>query len=280
MGGRARYAFPSMRAARYRWFVVVSAALFLTSVLAMGGPFAPVRLSSTARSSLPADDAADDTPRPWCAPELKAIAENGPCFYAGEGDELVVFLHGLVQVGAGWQHQQQRAIVRGAKREGYSVLMPKGLVDANPKYPGMVSWPTSAAMQRDHEKALLAGWHEALEQLADESRTFSRVYVVGFSNGAYYGASLGLRGAFGLADGVAVFAGGGAWGAPPGPRRVPFFVGLCTKDATHRDAERLVRVLKKAKWPHRVERRRVGHTMADAHLDHAIIYLRQSAPTR
>lgn len=225
-----------------------------------------------------------DTPAqgtPWCAPELKAL-EGDVCYHAGplkKDDEprvLVIFLHGLVQVGADWQHHQQRAIVRGAKRNGFGVLAPKGIDDGSDKYPGMVAWPTSMKAQKQHEAAVLAQWTHARAALAEADDRYDQVYVVGFSNGAYYGTSLATRGAF-EADGYAVFAGGSYWGSAT-KRRPPIFVGVCSRDGTTVDRARdLVRALKRAKWPHRAETRKVGHTMTDAHLDHAIAYLREAA---
>ena len=189
---------------------------------------------------------------------------------------LVVFLHGLVQRGAGWQHAQHRGIVRGAKRLGFSVIMPRGRTGGSPRWgDDMVAWPTGAAAQRDHEDQLLATWRQAQRDLeARQEAPFDEVFVVGFSNGAYYASSLALRGKLEV-DGYAVFAGGSARTIAAPKRQTPLFVGICAKDAgTARDARGLRKQLRRAQWPHRAESRRVGHAMADAHLDHAIAYLR------
>jgi predicted esterase len=202
------------------------------------------------------------------------------CFHAGKVDEqrrtLVIFLHGLVQKGAGWQHNQQRAILRGAKRLGFSVITPRGRDGANRRGPDMVAWPTSAKAQRDHEASVLAEWKAAIAAIEKRNgEPFDEIFVVGFSNGAYYGSSLALRGGF-EANGYAVFAGGAGYGAPTAKEddRAPIFVGIAGKDGTAKDSRSLAHTLKKHRWPHRAETRPVGHTMADRHLDHALDYLR------
>lgn len=219
------------------------------------------------------------TPPPWCAPELKALSNDICAFEAPDEDEgprvLVVFLHGLVKTDSRWQHHHQRIMVRGAKREGYSLLMPRGIEGGHPHYPGKVGWPVTAADQKKYESPLFAQWKAAQRALEKEGSSFDRVLVVGFSSGAYYGASLALRGAF-EADGYAVFAGGGPWGLAA-KRRAPIFVGICEKDRTAGGARLLVEALENAKWPHAAESREVGHELDDDHLDHAITYLRTAA---
>jgi predicted esterase len=216
-------------------------------------------------------------PTPWCAPELESLPGE-VCFHeepARDGKRtLVIFLHGLVQEGSNWQHAQQRGIVRGAKRLGFSVLAPRGRAGLSKKSPDMVAWPTSGAA-RDAESALIDEWQAARRIVEQRSGAFDEVFVVGFSNGAYYGSSLALRGRLEV-DGYAVFAGG--VGYPPlaeKTRRAPVFVGICSKDATADDARDLAATLVKAGWPHRAESRKVGHAIADAHLDHAVAFLRE-----
>jgi predicted esterase len=226
-------------------------------------------------------------PQPWCAPELETLPGD-VCFHGhedavGAKRSLVIFLHGLVQQGAGWQHNQMRAAVRGGKRLGFSVVAPRGRLGANRRGKDMVAWPTSRKAQEQHEADVLAEWRAAIASVEKRNgAAFDEVFVVGFSNGAYYGSSLALRGAF-EANGYAVFAGGSGFGAPVQDklRRAPIFVGIAGKDSTAKDSRALARTLQKHGWPHRAETRKVGHTMADAHLDHAIAYLRkQLTPAR
>ena len=231
---------------------------------------------------------ADEEAVPWCAPELETLAHD-VCYHAepakdGERRTLVVFLHGLVQEGADWQHNQQRGAVRGGKRNHFSVIAPRGRAGLNKNGAALVAWPTSRAAQEQHEAAMLAEWLEAQRAIEKRAgKAFDEVFVVGFSNGAYYAASLALRGRVDV-DGFAVFAGGASYGAPTTVKkaeRVPVFVGVAGKDKTTADDSRsLARTLKKHGWPHQTETRPVGHAVADAHLDHAIAYLRAQKDER
>lgn len=214
---------------------------------------------------------------PWCAPGLKRL-KHDICVHEepapkGAPRVLVVFLHGLVKTGTNWQHHHQRTLVRAAKRKGFSVLMPRGIDGGHPHYPNKVGWPVTAADQKKHEPRMFARWKAAQKKLESEGEPFDRVVIVGFSSGAYYDASLALRGALDV-DGHAVIGGGGAWGGLRAKRRTPIFVGICSKDRTAAGARQLVDALKEAEWPHEAKSLDVGHTLEDAHLDAAIDYLR------
>ena len=108
---------------------------------------------------------------------------------------------------------------------------------------------------------------------------YERVYVFGFSNGAYYGSQLALRDR-GPLDGFAVFAGGsgGRWLEPHGRNvktRAPMYVECAINDKTAiGDARQLRHLLEKLGWPHRyVERRTGGHAMSDRGVANAIEFL-------
>lgn len=228
-----------------------------------------------------------EAPEPWCAPELETLPGN-VCHFAHPAergtDTLVIFLHGLVKRGAGWQHAQQRGIVRGARRAGFSVLAPRGWPGVNRSWADdLVAWPSSPGAQVTQEAPLLEHITQARQLLETRrGRPFDEVFVVGFSNGAYYATSLALRDRLPV-DGYAVFAGGGAYSpaAVPAPERAPIFVGICNKDdTTKKDARGLQKLLAKVKWPHQAEARNVGHAIADRHLDNALSYLRAQAKAR
>jgi len=244
-------------------------------------------VSFAALTVLASSARADETaPQAWCAPELETLpgdvchAELSP---GSSGRRtLVIFLHGVIQPDTTWQWGQQRGIVRSAKRLGFSVIMPRGRRGIGP--PGMtdwITWPTSTKAQRSVEDDLLEEWKRARELVETRSgHAFDEVFVVGFSNGAYYASSLALRGRMDV-DGYAVFAGGGASylrrEAASTRRRAPIFVAICAKDATARDARPLSDMLGTLRWPHRSESRPVGHAIADVQLDHAIAFLRNSS---
>ena len=72
-----------------------------------------------------------------------------------------------------------------------------------------------------------------------------------------------------------MFAGGSPYTPQSVETKAPIFVGICSKDSTAKGARKLVKLLKKHRWPHKAETRKVGHAIADKHLDHALVYLRK-----
>ena len=176
--------------------------------------------------------------QPWCAPELQTLP--GDVCYAphppepGAQRSLVIFLHGLVKQGAGWQHNQMRGMARAGKRLRFSVLAPRGQPGGSQRHGAeMVAWPTGRAAQLAQESALLGHWNKARQLIEKrQGAPFDEVFIVGFSNGAYYASSLALRGRLEV-DGYALFAGG----SPRQPlvtsaKRSPIFVGISGKRAT------------------------------------------------
>jgi len=173
----------------------------------------------------------------WCAAELETLPGD-VCFapVAHQPDAtrtLVIFLHGLVKAGAGWQHSQMRLAARGGKRLGFSVLAPRGKKGISRYGADMVSWPTSRAARAAHEAALLSTWVSSQKLIEKrQGAPFDEVFVVGFSNGAYYAGSLALRGRLSV-DGYAVFAGGSPYRPSAAvDKRAPIFVGISSKDDT------------------------------------------------
>ena len=220
---------------------------------------------------------------PWCHESVETLSD-GMCYAGPKGDEppetLVIFLHGVVKVGTTWQHTQQQAAARFAKQNGFAALMPRGRVGAgSTKFADHWNWPTSAAGQKEHEAAVIDEWMAAKDALEQKNgKPFARVYVFGFSAGAYYAASLALRGRLPV-QGYGIFAGGGApkhverWARGVSPKP-PIYVGWGTKDKARKDPQKLARALRAMSWKHRaVGRRGVGHTMTDAQIREAYAFL-------
>lgn len=258
----------------------------------------------------PSGAAEADAP-PWCAPELETLSD-GACYIEapttegavtvaaadaqsapdGTGDmaagapgphgSLVIFLHSLVGVGTNWQWEQQRTMAQAAKAFDLDVLMPRGRLGIGPKRAGNVwAWPTSPAMQEQHETTLVDEWM-GLKQTVELRRggPFEKVFVFGFSNGAYYAASLAVRGRLPV-QGYGVFAGGSGGKymrllAARTTERAPVFVGYGTKDPAHRDQKALVDLLADLRWRHRCRPARVGHTVTGGQLAAAFRFLQGS----
>jgi len=253
----------------------------------------PPSAASSSSSSAPVASAFSSGPSlpprsDWCAPELEALAKDvcfadGPAAKSGKRT-LVIFLHGLVEEGAGWQHTLQRGMVLAGKRLGFSVLTPRGRSGIGPgRKATTIAWPTGEG-GRKLEDELLAEWMDAKSFIEQrEGFTFDEVFVMGFSNGAYYASSLALRGRLDV-DGYGVFAGGSApKGTVNAARKIknrrPVFLAIASKDTTTaKKARELGDALKDLSWPHQVASRRVGHVIADAHLERGLEFLR--TPTR
>ncbi len=222
-------------------------------------------------------------PESFCAPELQAL-DGGACFFAAKSAEaktprtLVLFLHSLVPERGRFQWEQQRTMARVASRFGMSVLMPRGRLGIGPgRAPDVWAWPTSHAAEQSVEPEILAEWDRLRAEISGASGPFERVFVTGFSNGAYYATSLAVRARID-ADGYAVFAGGSgsrwiAARARQAPRQTPLFIGYGTRDAARHDARALGRLLGRLKWPYRMRSANVGHTVTNDLLDQAFEYL-------
>ena len=240
--------------------------------------------------------AGEPSPSSWCAPELDVLA-NSVCSYLPERATpearetrtprtLILFLHSLVPAGSTWQWEQQRTALRIAKTNGFAALMPRGRRGIGPgRMPDTWAWPTSAAAQKEFEDELVAEWASARGELERKQEArFDRLYVFGFSNGAYYASSLALRGRLEEADGYAAFAGGagGKYASLLGSRtarRAPIFVGYGTRDPARKDMRTLAKTLSLLGWRHRVKAEDVGHTVTETQLRHAIAYLRSPHPS-
>lgn len=234
-------------------------------------------------------DGASTPAERWCAPELEVLS-TGACFKAASKpaagpSTLVIFLHGVIKPESGWQATQQRAAARAAEAHGFTVMMPPGRRGNGPQ--GMTDWHTwpTASRHAALESELLSEWAKGRVELeARLGKRFERVWIFGFSNGAYFATSLALRGRLGAgapveADGFAVFAGGDGAAylekaARQQKQRAKVFVGWGKKDKAHRDQKRLAGLLTRLRWPSKsAEAARAGHTMVDAHVTAAVRFL-------
>jgi predicted esterase len=220
-------------------------------------------------------------PARWCAPELEELP-SAACVvvppHPRDPLTVAIFLHGVIAPETGWQWAQQRAAARAATAQGLVALLPRGRRGYGPR--GMEdwwTWPTSARAQAAIEGELLAEWDAGRAELERRlGRPFSRYYLFGFSNGAYYASSLALRG-LAKADGIGVFAGGTRdaqllVAARKVTRRPPIYVGYGTADSSARaDAAAFGDALRALGWPSRVVARPgVGHTMTDSMVTEAL----------
>jgi predicted esterase len=251
------------------------------SIGRFGARFGLLAVSVGLGVGLVSDIASADAPT-WCAPELETLVHDVCLYMPAKGGAkpttVVIFLHSLVGRGTSWQWEQQRTMVQTADRHGFAVLMPRGRLGVGPgRAPDIWAWPTAQRTEAEYEGALVAEWTAARAAPAKRLGPFERSFVVGFSSGAYYAASLALRNPIG-AQGFALFAGGSgsrwkASGAKSVTNRAPVFVGYGTKDPSRRDPQAYARLLKELDWPHRLDAAPVGHTVTHAQLTRAFEYL-------
>jgi predicted esterase len=239
--------------------------------------------------SIPAHAEAAESRQPaWCAPEFDALPGGADvCHIQGTPSAdgrrtLVIFLHGLIAKNTTWQWLQERGIARSAKQLHFEVIVPQGApVGVNGS--GGFAWPGGGGGGTGDsvEQQILDGWKAARATLeARNGHAFDEVFVVGFSSGAYFAASLALRSKLDV-QGYVVLAGGAArHAASEGTRRVPVFVGVSASDrATAPGARALGYLLTSHGWPSRVDEQPVGHMVSDVHMAHALGWLRGRAAT-
>lgn len=222
---------------------------------------------------------------PWCNDAVEKLTDS-MCHFtpvkpgAEAPTTLVIFLHGVIKLGTDWQYNQHLALARAAKANGFEVLLPRGRVGAgSKKFADHWNWPSSVEGQKAYEDEVIAEWMDAKAKLEEKNgRPFEKVYVFGFSAGAYYAASLALRARISV-DGYGVFAGGGA---PKGVERwakgirtrPPIYVGWGGKDKARKDPQRFAKALRALGWSHKaVGRKKVGHSVTDAQIREAIAFL-------
>jgi predicted esterase len=222
-------------------------------------------------------------PPAWCAPELESLPGD-VCWFEGPGAggkrTLVLFLHGLIKPDSTWQWGQQRGIVRQAKRFGFSVLAPRGRRGVGPGGMTSVAWPSPAALKV--EPALIEEWTRARRAIdTRRGKPFEETFLLGYSNGAYYGSSLALRERLDI-DGYALIAGGSSTAelrnaAQTAKRRVPIFVGIAMGDkSSSGDSRGFGALLGAVGWPHKIHASSAGHEVADRQVERALAYLRQA----
>jgi predicted esterase len=184
-----------------------------------------------------------------------------------------------VGTGSNWQWQQQRMMANSGKEHGFAVLMPRGRLGIGPGHaPNVWAWPGSPSMQKEHEAQVLGEWMTYKASLEQREGPFTKVFVFGFSNGAYYATSLAVRGRLEV-DGYGVFAGGSGSRynrilARQAPHRAPVFVGYGTKDPDHHRQQALIRLLSDLHWRHHSLSARVGHLVTETQLASAMRFLR------
>jgi predicted esterase len=217
----------------------------------------------------------------WCAEEMDPLTDDVchvPGTPAPDGRRtLVIFLHGVIAKNTMWQWLQERGIGRIAKELHFEAIVPQA-PRVGPNGAGGFAWPGLVKSDGADDQALTNGWLSAKQKLEEKNgRPFDEVYVAGFSSGAYFAAQLALHARLDV-DGYIVMA-GGAPSTPSaeatGTKRVPLFVGVCSRDRPSAPAAReLGHLLAGRGWPVRIDEQPVGHGVSVVHVARALAWFR------
>lgn len=192
----------------------------------------------------------------WCDAGWLAVSD-GLCFYVPESvsaeAEVLIVLHGMSPPDAVHRSVQQMAAAL-ADETGAIVLFPRGrqgLCGWDASVTSYWCWPTARTTVDQFAPALVAEWLEAEALIARHlGATVVRRHVLGFSNGGYFAAYLGLERWLDVdpvgASGFGV-VGAGRWvsadGAEPGLPPFYISVGALELSSTRDSAENLAYVL-------------------------------------
>ena len=218
----------------------------------------------------------------WCIDGLEAL-DAETCFYlppAGAAPRrLLIYLHGIVPPGATSPQKEavESAVRNAAHRAGWAAMIPRGRRGVGPgANKDWWAWPTTSSDYAKYAAKMAADWRvqrDALAVLA--GGPFARTYLAGSSNGAYFVATLALRGAIAV-DGFGAMSGGSAagWSAAqlthvPKP---PFYVGYGAYDETNTGPKALASLLESAAWRHRAAAHPVAHGAKEIYLDEAFAF--------
>jgi predicted esterase len=195
---------------------------------------------------------------PWCGEGFAAL-DDGTCFVApdrlADPPSIVFFAHGIMAQGA-VPGAELSAVREAAAVHGFVAALPRGepgLCAWSPEVATHLCWPTRRETVDAAAPRILRRFQAAEAQIAEtRGVTFARRYLLGFSNGGYFAAYLGLEGLFAM-DGVGVVGAGRTAidESRLARRRPPFYVAVGEDEAdfTQRDAEHLASVLSLRQWP-------------------------------
>ncbi len=196
---------------------------------------------------------------PWCTGDWVGLDED-TCFYASttlsDSAELLVFLHGMMPPDS-LPTTMQSIVAQEVEARGAVALFPKGkagLCSWDESVKDWYCWPTSRANVDTHSASLTGSWDAAATKLSAILETsFTRRYVLGFSNGGYFASYLGLEGLWPL-EGSGLVAAGRSFVDEKllSAQQPPMYIAVGELDQlqVQQSAENLAYVLSLHNWPH------------------------------
>jgi len=225
----------------------------------------------------------------WCVEVEGARAlDEETCFIVpetlGPPPAVLFFAHGMLAPGS--TPREEMDVVRdAATAHGFVAVLPRGvqgLCAWKPEVSSHHCWPTRPETVDAYASAIFARWADAQARIEEILGVrFTKRYVLGFSNGAYFAAYLGLEGLLAV-DGVGVIRAGrtAVDESRTGRARPPFYLAVGDKepDFTLRDADHLASVLSLRGFPiEYVIHAGRGHELRADDLDAAWFTWRQGA---
>jgi predicted esterase len=196
------------------------------------------------------------------------IAENGACIAEPSGKAgLVLFLHGKFSGEADvWTRTM---VAERAKRKGFSVLAlygRRGFCPWEKDPPAYMCWP---AEESDAAAAaeIVATWKTLVERAEQQLGVHGRRILIGYSNGAFFAATVLLRNMTPWLDAGGILLGGSK--ADVQASRMPSLVLVAAReDPWHFSTmAELHSKLETANWPHRYHVRSGSHALQPSDVD-------------
>lgn len=236
---------------------------------------APRRLSPSAPAQQPAELVpAAELAADWCATGYQPIG-NGCLAFAATADApqpLIVYLHGRYARDAPAEEvDRQRRLGALATARGFAVLALRGLLGecSAAELSAWFCWPSNEHNE-DGAAAVVGTWAGVLAEAHRLTRSKTR-FVLGFSNGAYFGGLLATHDLF-EADAFVIAHGGPVGSFESLPRTPPLLLLSADDDIAQDDMIRLDGELTREHWPHDSYARAGAHGLTDGDIEASLAF--------
>jgi predicted esterase len=210
-----------------------------------------------------------------CPEGFEAIAGRGCLALAGSAGPLVIYLHGLYELGAPQEEMDRQVrLAKHTKALGYSLLALRGRVGAcsDPNFKNFVCWPSNETTQ-DAGAGVVNEWATAL-RIAEERSGHGKRYVVGFSNGGFFAGLIAMHALLPF-DALAVGHAGTVEPFRPLGAKPPLLLLSADEDSAQAGMIHFDEVLAREGWPHEVYAREGAHAFTDVDMNAALTFFQR-----
>jgi predicted esterase len=260
-----------------RLALLVAGAAAGAGIVLFGLRRAPQGAVALANVESPIESRGPEPTADWCAAGYEPVGDGCLALSRPAGPRpLLVYLHGRYARDASTEEvDRQRRLGARATAQGMAVLALRGRLGecTSPELSSWFCWPSNEH-NADGGGGVVATWTSTLDE-AQRRAGSKTLFVLGFSNGAYFAGMLATRGLFD-ADAV-VIAHGGPVDPVGAPARTPPLLllsaddDIAQDDMIHLDGE-----LTRAHWPHDSYARSGAHGLTDEDIDTALAFLARS----